>query len=167
MARNSENRTKREVLPEIKPGLKKCAGVFLSKTTCENWHDDHMSTRESSEDQECVCREQNRTSSGQLTLCSFPILLLPANYRYVLRLLSLFPARALLTDRSANSRRAIDVTGSWLSNGSGDPLSRYRPLDRSSPYLRSLESIAERLLLHYVDQASRANHGKFIWILND
>jgi len=38
----------------------------------------------------------------------------------------LFPLRARLTDRPANSSWAIDVTGSWLSDGFGDPLSRYR-----------------------------------------
>lgn len=40
----------------------------------------------------------------------------------------LFPPRAhtRVVNRPANSGRAIDVTGSWLSDGFGDPLSRYR-----------------------------------------
>jgi len=123
MARTFKNWSKRKLLPEIKHSLKK--RVFLPTTTCENWHD-------YSESSECVCQGQNRTTSGQLTLCPFPILQLPASYRYVLKLLSLFSACARLTDRSANTRRVIDVTESWLSNGSDDPLSRFRPLDRSS-----------------------------------
>lgn len=64
---------------------------------------------------------------------------------------------ARLTDRSANTRRVIDVTESWLSNGSDDPLSRYRPPGQLIPYLHSLKSIAGRLLLHYVDQTNRIN----------
>lgn len=81
---------------------------------------------------ENVCpRGQNRTSSGQLTPCSLQILQLPASYRYVPGDYLFLPL-ARLVNRPANSSRVIDVTGSWLSDRSGDLLSRYRPFGRYS-----------------------------------
>lgn len=102
-------------------------GVTLAETTCESWRDDRRNTQET-ESQECVRPGRSRTSSGQLTPHPLWILQSTSSHRYVPVTISSHRARARarVVDRPANSGRAIDVTGSWLSDGFGDPLSRYR-----------------------------------------
>lgn len=98
----------------------------------------------------CVPGGKTEPSSGQLTPCSRWILQLPTSYRYVPGDYTLFPPLARLADRSANSSRVIDVTGSWLSNRSGDLLSRYPFARWVLPYLRSPESIAETYYFYII-----------------